>query len=227
MQVLLVEDDDSIAEPLVDGLSRYGMTTRRVSTGAAALAAPRPDMVLLDLGLPDIDGIDVCRALRRAGDVPVIMLTARGGEADRVLGLELGADDYLAKPFSLRELVARMHAVGRRIRPAAPPPPAHPDVQAVGELVVDRRTREVRVAGVAVPLTPKEFDLLVLLAADPGAVVERRTILERVWTPNFFGRGKTLDFHVASVRRKLGDPAWIETRRGVGFRLVPPAPGRA
>jgi DNA-binding response OmpR family regulator len=223
MQVLLVEDDDSIAEPLVDGLARYGMTTRRVTTGAAALAAPRPDMVLLDLGLPDIDGIEVCRRLRQSDDVPVIMLTARGGEADRVLGLELGADDYLPKPFSLRELVARMHAVGRRLRPA----PADGETQEIGPLVIDRRTREVRVHGAPIVLAPKEFDLLVLLAADPGAVVPRRVILETVWSPTFFGRGKTLDFHVASLRRKLGDPSLIETRRGVGFRLVAPADGAA
>ncbi|MEV6812655.1 response regulator [Micromonospora sp. NPDC051296] len=122
MDVLLVEDDDSIAEPLVEGLARYGIRARRVATGAAALAAPRADMVLLDLGLPDIDGIEVCRTLRHDADLPVIMLTARGGEADRVLGLELGADDYLTKPFSLRELVARMHAVGRRTRAPAPAP---------------------------------------------------------------------------------------------------------
>jgi DNA-binding response OmpR family regulator len=220
MQVLLVEDDDSIAEPLVDGLARYGMTTRRVSSGAAALSAPRPDMVLLDLGLPDVDGIEVCRELRRTGDVPVIMLTARGGEADRVLGLELGADDYLAKPFSLRELVARMHAVNRRTRPQ---PSVGGPVQTLGDLVIDRRTREVSRRGAPVILAPKEYDLLALLAGDPGALLPRRLILEMVWGPNFFGRGKTLDFHVASLRRKLGDPAWVETRRGVGFRLVVPS----
>jgi DNA-binding response OmpR family regulator len=220
MRVLLVEDDDSIAEPLVDGLARYGMAVQRVATGAEALAAPRAEMVLLDLGLPDIDGIEVCRQLRRTGDIPLIMLTARGDEADRVLGLELGADDYMAKPFSVRELVARMHAVGRRSRPGATPPARDDHVQTIGPLVIDRRTREVRLRGELLGLAPKEYDLLVKLAADPGAVVARRDILETVWEPNFFGRGKTLDFHVASLRRKLGDPAWIETRRGVGFRLV-------
>ncbi len=218
MRVLLVEDDDSIAEPLVDGLARYGMSVHRVATGAAALAAPRAEMVLLDLGLPDIDGIEVCRRIRRTDDIPLIMLTARGDEADRVLGLELGADDYMAKPFSVRELVARMHAVGRRTRPALPPPAS--DEHALGPLTIDHRTKEVRLLGALVPLAPKEYDLLVHLAADPGAVVARRDILEAVWEPNFFGRGKTLDFHIASLRRKLGDPAWIETRRGVGFRLV-------
>ncbi|OJF12806.1 response regulator transcription factor [Couchioplanes caeruleus] len=220
MRVLLVEDDDSIAEPLVAGLSRYGMAVRRVATGADALAAPRPEMVLLDLGLPDIDGIEVCRRLRSTDDIPLIMLTARGDEADRVIGLELGADDYLAKPFSLRELVARMHAVGRRARPVAAVSRPEGHVPRLGALVIDRRTREVRLRDTVIGLAPKEYDLLVLLAADPGAVVARRDILEAVWEPNFFGRGKTLDFHVASLRRKLGDPAWIETRRGVGFRLV-------
>ncbi|BCJ62437.1 response regulator transcription factor [Micromonospora endophytica] len=221
MDVLLVEDDDSIAEPLVDGLARYGIRARRVVTGAQALAAPPADMVLLDLGLPDIDGIEVCRTLRRRTDTPVIMLTARGGEADRVLGLELGADDYLAKPFSLRELVARMHAVGRRTQPAGAVGKASKDgTQRVGDLVIDRRTRQVRLHGTPLPLAPKEYDVLVALAEDPGAVVTRRTLLETVWSPNFFGRGKTLDFHIACLRRKLGDPAWIETVRGVGFRLT-------
>jgi DNA-binding response OmpR family regulator len=223
VRVLLVEDDESIAEPLVDGLARYGIRADHVTTGAAALAAPPADMVLLDLGLPDIDGIEVCRQLRRTGDVPLIMLTARGDEADRVLGLELGADDYLPKPFSVRELVARMRAVGRRTRPAAGP--GSSQVRQLGPLTIDHRTREARLDGAPVALAPKEYDLLMLLAADPGAVVDRRRILETVWEPNFFGRGKTLDFHVASLRRKLGDPRWIENRRGVGFRLVLPPSG--
>jgi DNA-binding response OmpR family regulator len=190
-------------------------------TGREALAAPRAEMVLLDLGLPDIDGIEVCRRLRRTGDIPLIMLTARGDEADRVLGLELGADDYMSKPFSVRELVARMHAVRRRTNPAGPKAPEPGDhVQILGDLAIDRRTREVRMRGEVLSLAPKEYDLLVHLAADPGAMVARRDILEAVWEPNFFGRGKTLDFHVASLRRKLGDPTLIETRRGVGFRLA-------
>ncbi|MEV6598600.1 response regulator transcription factor [Actinoplanes sp. NPDC051346] len=219
MRVLLVEDDDSIAEPLTAGLSRYGMTVNRVATGTEALAAPRAEMVLLDLGLPDIDGIEVCRRLRRSDDIPLIMLTARGDEADRVIGLELGADDYLAKPFSIRELVARMHAVGRRTRPVAAPR-SEDHLQRLGALTIDRRIREARLRDDVIGLAPKEYDLLVVLAADPGALVPRRDILEAVWEPNSFGRGKTLDFHVASLRRKLGDPAWIETRRGVGLRLV-------
>jgi DNA-binding response OmpR family regulator len=224
MRVLLVEDDQSIAEPLIDGLARYGIHTDHVVTGAAALAAPPTDMVLLDLGLPDIDGIDVCRRLRQTADTPVIMLTARGDEADRVLGLEFGADDYLAKPFSVRELVARMRAVHRRTGPTAGQGISLGRLRiSLGPLTIDRRTREVRLHGCLIALAPKEYDLLVLLAADPGAVVTRRVILETVWESDFSGRGKTLDFHVGVLRRKLGDPAWIENRRGVGFRLVVPA----
>ena len=218
MRVLLVEDDESIAEPLAAGLGRFGIEASHVATGAAALAAPPADFVLLDLGLPDIDGIDVCRRLRRVSDVPIIMLTARSDETDRVLGLEIGADDYMAKPFSTRELVARMRAIKRRVRPSPAP--------SLGPLEIDERTREVRLSGRPVALTPKEYHLLVLLAADPGAVVDRQRILTTVWEPNFFGRGKTLDFHVATLRRKLGSASWIENRRGVGFRLVvPPSPG--
>jgi DNA-binding response OmpR family regulator len=215
VEVLLVEDDESIAEPLMDGLARYGMVTRHVATGAAALSAPVGDFVLLDLGLPDIDGIDVCRRLREAGDVPIIMLTARGDEADRVLGLEIGADDYMAKPFSTRELVARMRAIGRRVVVA-------PEPSSLGRLRIDARLREATLDGTPLHLTAKEYQLLALLAEDPGAVVDRRHILETVWEPNFFGSGKTLDFHVATLRRKLGDPRWIENRRGVGFRLIAP-----
>ncbi|MDR6320576.1 response regulator transcription factor [Actinoplanes couchii] len=224
MQVLLVEDDDSIAVPLVEGLARYGIVARHVGTGAEALASPPVDLVLLDLGLPDIDGVDVCWELNRTRNVPVIMLTSRRGEADLVRGLEGGADDYLAKPFSLRELVARIRAVDRRSRAAAVERApvgvaAEPDVRTIGGLVIDRTTREVSVGGTPVPLAPKEYDLLDMLAARPGAVVLRQKLLEQVWA-TAEGRGKTLDFHIAALRKKLGDPAWIETRRGVGFRLV-------
>ena len=213
--MLLVEDDDSIAEPLVSGLGRYGMQVDRVRTGAEALAPASHDLVLLDLGLPDVDGMDVCRRLRATSDVPIIVITARSEEVDRVLGLELGADDYVVKPFGFRELVARIRAVTRRVQPAEPVA-----VQRLGPLEVDRRQRRVRVGGAEVTLTAKEFDLLALLGEDPGAVVARERILERVWDQHWFGPTKTLDVHVASLRKKLGDPAWIETVRGVGFRLV-------
>jgi two-component system response regulator RegX3 len=217
MRVLLVEDDDTIAEPLTAGLERHGFQVSRARTGAEALAAPPHEVVLLDLGLPDMDGIDVCRRLRAASAVPIIVVTARSEEVDRVLGLELGADDYVVKPFGFRELVARIRAVTRRARPAAGPAEVP---QRLGTLELDRRQRRVRLNGAEVTLTAKEFDLLTLLAEDPGAVYTRDQILEQVWDPHWFGPTKTLDVHVASLRKKLGDPGWIETVRGVGFRLV-------
>jgi DNA-binding response OmpR family regulator len=355
VRVLLIEDDETIAEPLADGLRHFGLAVHHVATGADGLRGPHGDVVLLDLGLPDMDGIDVCRGIRRSSDVPIIILSARGEEADRVLGLELGADDYLAKPFSIRELVARIRAVSRRHQrpapetgthdatgtrrgtgaspeydwatayetpahgtrvserpvheapvrdhtvheppahrtpvyqsptyeppvhrppvhePAAPRPPAYESpvhvpstyeppvherpayappsyeqapaeprdasgvggtggsgstgdrsVPSPGPLVVDRRTRQVWVGDVPVALTPKEFELLALLTEDPGAVYSRQQILNRVWDDHYQGPTKTLDVHVATLRRKLGDPAWIQTLRGVGFRLAVRGPG--
>jgi DNA-binding response OmpR family regulator len=221
MRVLIVEDDDAIATPLAKGLEREGLDVDRVGTGGAALGrvAEAPfDVVLLDLGLPDRDGFDVCRELRARSDVPIIVVTARSEEVDRVVGLELGADDYIVKPFGFRELVARIRAVARR-RPA---PAAHTNASEVGTLSIDRRTRRVVVEGVEVALTPKEFDLLAFLAEDPGAVCSRQQVLEEVWDPHWYGPTKTLDVHVASLRKKLGDPRWIETVRGVGFRLRTP-----
>jgi DNA-binding response OmpR family regulator len=223
LRVLLIEDDETIAEPLAEGLGHFGLTVDHVTTGTEGLRAPYGDVVLLDLGLPDMDGIDVCRGIREVSDVPIVILSARGEEADRVLGLELGADDYLAKPFSVRELVARVRAVTRRTRrtqEAVVPPPAAAPVPEPGPLAVDRRTRQVWVGESQVPLTPKEFDLLALLTEDPGAVYSRQQILDRVWDPFYEGPTKTLDVHVASLRRKLGHPAWIQTLRGVGFRLA-------
>ena len=178
--------------------------------------APPHDVVLLDLGLPDIDGIDVCRQLRARSAVPIIVITARAAEVDRVLGLELGADDYVVKPFGFRELVARIRAVSRRAQ-ALPEPVG---LQHLGSMELDRRERRVRVDGTDLVLTAKEFDLLALLAEDPGAVLSRERIMEHVWDQHWFGPAKTLDVHVAALRRKLGDPGWIETVRGVGFRLV-------
>lgn len=215
VRVLLVEDDDSIAEPLVKGLERAGFSVTRVATGADALAAPPPELVLLDLGLPDVDGLEVCRELRARSSVPVIVLTARGQETDRVVGLELGADDYVVKPFGLRELVARMRAVARRATGGG----GDPGVVEVGPIVLDRRTRKVTVDGEEVSLTKKEHDLLAFLAEDPGAIRERDEILRAVWDEHWYGPTKTLDVHVATLRRKLGDPTLIETVRGVGFRL--------
>ena len=230
MRVLIVEDDEAIAIPLAKGLEREGLEVDRVESGTAALGAAaitRFDVVLLDLGLPDRDGFDVCRELRARSDVPIIVVTARSDEVDRVVGLELGADDYIVKPFGFRELVARIRAVARR-RVLRPDPDGsvverHTATTDVGELVIDRRTRRVVVRDVEVPLTPKEFDLLAFLAEDPGAVRSRQELLEEVWDPHWYGPTKTLDVHVASLRKKLGDPHWIETVRGVGFRLSAPA----
>ena len=216
MHVLLVEDDDAIAEPLAKGLTREGFAVDRVATGADAVAHGPVDVVLLDLGLPDVDGYEVCRQLRAASDVPIIVVTARGDEVDRVIGLELGADDYLVKPFGFRELVARIRAVTRRTGRRED---GADEVVVLGALEVDVRAHRVRVGGEEISLTPKEFDLLALLAADPGAVRTRDEILESVWDPHWYGPTKTLDVHVASLRRKLGDPGLIETVRGVGFRL--------
>ncbi len=223
--MLLVEDDKAIADSLVEGLTAAGHTVVHVSTGADALAARGQEMVLLDLGLPDMDGRDVCRLLRERSATPIIMLTARSEEFDRVLGLELGADDYVTKPFSLRELVARARAVARRTQDgqAASDDTYISGIQTIGPMEVDRRTRRVRIDQQEVALTAKEFDLLAFLANDVGAVHTRTEILEAVWDAHWYGPTKTVDAHVASLRKKLGDHGWIEAVRGVGFRLEPPS----
>lgn len=216
-----MEDDDGIAAPLVAGLRREGFEVERVATGRDALAADPPDLVLLDLRLPDIDGYAVAREMRARSRVPIIMVTAKGEEVDRVIGLELGADDYVVKPFGLRELIARIHAVMRRVDGGGPGPDDDA-VVTVGALAIDRRRHEATLHGEPVALTPKEFALLALLAADAGAALDRRRILEEVWGSRWYGPTKTIDVHVSSLRRKLGDPGWIETVRGVGFRLRSP-----
>ena len=221
MLVLIIEDDDRIAQPLVKGLEHEGLVAEHVVTGGAALARvrsasePAPDVVLLDLRLPDIDGFEVCRSIREISEVPIIVVTARGEEVDKVLGLELGADDYIVKPFGFRELLARIKAVTRRAGGRG----TAATVVDVGPLRIDRRTRRALIDGDEVSLTAKEFDLLALLADDPDAVWSRAQILEEVWDPHWYGPTKTLDVHVASLRKKLGHPDWIETVRGVGFRL--------
>lgn len=225
MRVLIVEDDPSVGASLVDGLALNGFEPSWVTTGAEALAsAPDADVVLLDLGLPDLDGLEVCRRLRAVSDVPIVVLSARTEELDRILSLERGADDHLVKPISLRELVARLHALGRRMERLGGVAPAADttDPVEVGRLRVDRRTRTVTVGGEPVDLTPKEHDLLAALLADPGAVRTREELMDEVWDEHWFGSTKTLNVHVASLRSKLGDPAWIATVRGVGFRLVDP-----
>lgn len=217
MLVLLVEDDRSIAGSVTASLSAAGMEVAHVTTGAAAvdaLSLAVPDVVLLDLGLPDMDGLDVARLLRERSQVPIIIVSARGDELDRVLGLELGADDYVVKPFSQRELLARIRAVVRR----GAPEPATAGAAPAGRLVLDERTRTVTVDGTEVVLTAKEFDLLAYLVSEPGVVFRRNDILEHVWDVNWYGTTKTLDAHVASVRKKIGHPGWVQAVRGVGFR---------
>ena len=215
MQILIVEDDDAIAKPLAAGLEREGFDVTRVATGEDALEAALPDLVLLDLRLPGMDGTEVCRRLRARSDVPIIVVTAKGEEVDRVVGLELGADDYLVKPFGFRELLARIRAVMRRARPGTDRAQIH-----VGALEIDVRGRRAIMGDEALNLTTKEFDLLALLASEQGDVVSRQRILREVWDTEWFGPTKTVDVHVASLRKKLGDPGWIETVRGVGLRLV-------
>ncbi len=217
VKLLIVEDEDAIAEPLAEGLRREGFEVERVATGEAALAAPEPDLVLLDVGLPDTDGFTVARELRRRSAVPIIVVTAKGEEIDRVVGLELGADDYIVKPFGFRELVARIRAVTRRTHERQAPRSAH-----IGALELDVRGRRARLDGRELDLTPKEFDLLALLAREPGAVVSRSQILQEVWQTTWYGSAKTIDVHVAALRKKLGDPSWIQTVRGVGLRLHVP-----
>ena len=215
MHLLVVEDEDAIAEPLVEGLVAEGFDVTRVATGQAALDAELADLVLLDVRLPDIDGFSVCRQLRARSDVPIIMVTAKGEEIDRVVGLELGADDYIVKPFGLRELVARIRAVTRRTASR----PEVRDVLVVGGLTVDVPARKASIDARELQLTLKEFDLLALLASEPGLVVDRQRILREVWDTTWYGSSKTVDVHVAALRKKLGDPTMIETVRGVGLRL--------
>ncbi len=220
MKLLIVEDEDAIAAPLAEGLRREGFEVERVATGKEALEAAEPDLVLLDVGLPDTDGFSVARELRSRSDVPIIIVTAKSEEIDRVVGLELGADDYIVKPFGFRELLARIRAVTRRTNERPAPRSAR-----IGSLELDVRGRRARVDGRELDLTPKEFDLLALLAREPGTVVSRSEILQEVWQTTWYGSAKTIDVHVAGLRKKLGDPAWIETVRGVGLRLHVPDDG--
>ncbi|HEY3908096.1 MAG TPA: response regulator transcription factor [Streptosporangiaceae bacterium] len=210
--VLVVEDDDSIATQLVRGLTRGGYQVDHVGTGSAAIARRSTDVVLLDLGLPDMDGVQVCRRLRERSDTAIIVITAFGEEPDRIMALDAGADDYLVKPFGLGELQARIRAVLRRARPEG-------EVVSYGPLVVDLRTHRVTVSDEEIQLTPKEFDILECLAADPGRVVTRHEIMETAWDAHWYGPTKVIDVHVVALRRKLGVPGLIETVYGRGFRL--------
>jgi DNA-binding response OmpR family regulator len=235
VRVLLVEDDDRVAAALTDLLRRHGVVVSRAATGEQALAGSDVDLVLLDLGLPDMDGAAVCRALRRISQVPIIAVTARAEERDRVLLLRTGADDYIVKPYSSAELLARIEAVVRRTRhgPAAPPPrpavaaPPAADPLHVGPVAVDPDSRRVTVHGAEVPLSRKEFDILLVLARAGGAVCTRETLLDQVWGATLFGSTRTLDVHIATLRAKLAESAadcgdLVETVRGVGHRLRAP-----
>ena len=227
VRILLVEDERSIAEPFAKLLRREGFDTVLAATAADALARARdsePDIVLLDLALPDGDGRDVCRAIRSESEIPVIMITARGTETDRVVGLEIGADDYVVKPFSAAEVIARIRAVLRRAgrgRGAGATAPL-----TVGELEIDLAARRVVLAGSELELSRKEFDLLAELVRNAGRVVTREDLMSRVWDENWFGSTKTLDVHMGWLRRKLGDdpaaPRYVHTVRGVGFRFAAP-----
>ena len=216
--ILLVEDEPSIASLVRAYLERDSYKVVWASNGADALAAldrHQIRMVILDIGLPDIDGFEVCRRIRKRSQVPILMLTARDEEPDRVAGLELGADDYISKPFSPRELVARMKAVMRRVEPQ----PIDDRVM-LGDVVLDRASREVTVAGELVDLRSKEFDLLAYLMENHGLVVSRDQLLDRVWGLEFAAGTRTVDVHVAQVRAKLGRPELIRTIRGSGYKAV-------
>lgn len=233
-RVLVVDDEPSILELVRFTLEKEGFTTECVSSGRQALESverSRPDLVLLDLMLPGMDGLEVCRQIRLKGSVPIIMLTAKASEVDKVVGLELGADDYVTKPFSPRELVARIRAVLRRSQAAQEQAKgaAQPGATAAGGelraggIVMDMARHQVQVDGRAVELTPKEYDLLRMLMANKGIVMTRELLLEKVWGYDFAGDTRTVDVHVVRLRQKLEDdpahPRYIETVRGVGYRM--------
>ncbi len=214
-RVLIVEDDQAILAQMVRGLTLAGYVTNAVSTGRDALRAELADVVVLDLGLPDMDGIEVCSQLRAASRAAIIVVTARDEEPDRVLALDRGADDYMVKPFGRAELLARIRAVLRRIRA-----PEGELLLRHGDLEVDVRTCRVTLAGREIEVTRKEFDILACLMADPGRVMSREQILEHAWDAHWYGPMKVLDVHMAALRRKLAVPGLIETVYGRGFRLA-------
>ncbi|ARQ68141.1 response regulator transcription factor [Streptomyces marincola] len=230
MRLLLVEDDEHVAGALVAVLGRHGFDVVRARGGEEAVGLLRDGtfgVVLLDLGLPDVDGFEVCGRIRRLSSVPVIMVTARADVRSRIHGLNLGADDYVVKPYDTGELLARIHAVSRRTGPEAAPPAGEaedrPGVLVIGPVTVELATRQVVVDGRPVALTRKEFDLLALLAQRPGVVFRREQIISDVWRTSWEGTGRTLEVHVASLRAKLRRPELVETVRGVGYRLSLPA----
>jgi len=227
--ILLVEDEASITEPLTAALEREGWATHVTASAREApglVTAKEPDLVLLDVMLEDGSGFDVCREIRQTSRVPIIMLTARGEELDRIIGLELGADDYVVKPFSARELIARIRAVMRRTADVVAAAPARDDRIAIGDVVLESSMRRVTLAGEEVELTRKEYELLALLMRNAGTVLTRERLIDEVWDTNWYGSTKTLDVHVSGLRKKLGDdagtPRYVHTLRGVGFRFSAP-----
>ncbi|MFN8162931.1 MAG: response regulator transcription factor [Solirubrobacterales bacterium] len=225
-RILVVEDEESISQPFAEALRRAGFEALVTGTAAGALelaASEEPDLVMLDLALPDGDGRDVCRELRRHSEVPIMMLTARGTEMDKIVGLELGADDYVVKPFSAAEVISRIRAVLRR---SARADGSRERPVRVGEIELDPAARIARMGGRELDLSRKEFDLLAELMRHAGRVVKREDLMSEVWDTNWFGSTKTLDVHIGWLRRKLGDdpanPTYIETVRGVGFRFAAP-----
>jgi DNA-binding response OmpR family regulator len=221
--VLVVEDESSIASFVSLYLKNAGYAVRTAATGAEALSqaeTERPDLIVLDLMLPDVDGIEVCRRLRKDSDVPILMLTARDEDVDKIIGLEVGADDYLTKPFNPRELVARVKSILRRS--VSDRRESEPRVLKHGQLEIDAGRREARVGGEEIQLAPKEFDLLWELLDHNGLVLTRDQLLERVWGYTFAGDTRTVDVHVRQLRRKLGDASPIVTVWGVGYKVAPP-----
>ncbi|GGM08893.1 DNA-binding response regulator [Streptomyces fumigatiscleroticus] len=227
MRLLLVEDDNHVAAALSAVLARHGFDVTHARSGEEALQALVPEgdgfgVVLLDLGLPDQDGYEVCGKIRKRTGTPVIMVTARSDVRSRIHGLNLGADDYVVKPYDTGELLARIHAVSRRTAHEDAPGGGETTAVHLGPVLIELPTRRVSVGGTAVQLTRKEFDLLALLAQRPGVVFRREQIISEVWRTSWEGTGRTLEVHVASLRAKLRMPALIETVRGVGYRLVAP-----
>jgi two-component system OmpR family response regulator len=223
MNILVVEDDPRISDVLEYALKAEGYEVQTAQRGREAAELARnisPGLIVLDVGLPDIDGFEVCRIVRKFSDVPVIFLTSRSDEIDRVVGLEIGGDDYMVKPFSPRELVARIKAIRRRNqRPEAPAPVKDPKAQfQYGPIAIDAEKFQIRCHGREIPLTAQEFKLLELLVKHPGRVFTRQQVLDRAWGDDVFVADRTIDVHVKSLRKKFGDVEFIETVRGVGYR---------
>jgi DNA-binding response OmpR family regulator len=227
--ILLIEDDENISDPLVFGLQKENLRVVLAANGTVGLDLARhehPDLVLLDVMLPDTDGFTICRTLRSESDMPILMLTARGQEMDRVLGLELGADDYIVKPFNFRELLARIHAALRRREIDRSATPSQGQHLTIGELTLDRTAHQVWIGKQLAELTPREFDLLVVLMTHAGQAISRHDLLDQVWGKDWIGDPRTLDVHIRGLREKLETnaalPGYIETVRNYGYRFANP-----